>query len=83
MVSKCANPTCSVPFRYFHQGKLFRLETVSGPDRRRETLGATSAQQKKLEFYWLCDDCSERFTLVFEATGVTVRSRGYVRAAAS
>jgi len=27
MVSKCANPNCSAPFLYLHQGKLFRLET--------------------------------------------------------
>jgi len=27
MLSKCANPPCSASFRYFRQGKLFRVDT--------------------------------------------------------
>jgi hypothetical protein len=56
MVSKCANPDCSVPFRYFHTGKLFRAETSLGLDRRR-ALGQDLPQSKplrRLEFFWLC-----------------------------
>ncbi len=26
MLSKCANPSCSTSFLYFHCGKLFRVE---------------------------------------------------------
>jgi hypothetical protein len=36
MVSKCANPDCAAAFRYYHTGKLFRMETASGLERRRE-----------------------------------------------
>ena len=78
MVSKCANPECKVPFRYFHQGKLFRLETESGFDRRRE-LGVDSEMKKpirRIEFFWLCEDCAAKMTLVSEkGVGVTVRPR--------
>ena len=35
MVSKCANPNCAAGFRYFHIGKLFRMETSPGLERRR------------------------------------------------
>jgi hypothetical protein len=78
MVSKCANPECSVPFRYFHTGKLFRVETATGLDRRR-TMGHDGEQHKalrRLEFFWLCKDCATKMTLIFDKdSGVTVRPR--------
>ena len=78
MVSKCANPDCSVPFRYFHNGKLFRVETVTGLERRR-TMGQDDEQRKslrRLEFFWLCEDCAEKMTLIFNKdSGVTVRPK--------
>jgi hypothetical protein len=76
MVSKCANPGCQAPFRYFHTGKLFRIDKESGYERRR--LLGTEREAKKparhLEFYWLCDDCARSMTLAFdESSGVSVR----------
>ena len=84
MVSKCANPECAAPFRYFHQGKLFRLETEAGFDRRR-TLGVNDEMKKprrRLEFYWLCENCAGKMTLVFEkGAGVSVRESILTKAA--
>lgn len=78
MVSKCANPECTAPFLYFHVGKLFRLETESGFDRRR-ALGSEGMSKKplrRLQFYWLCDRCAEKMTLVFEkGSGIAVKPR--------
>lgn len=86
MVSKCANPDCSISFRYFHQGRLFRVETITGTERRR-SLGSGAEDRnplKRLEFYWLCDSCAERFTLIFDrANGVSVAPRDKAQAAAS
>jgi hypothetical protein len=86
MVSKCANPDCSVPFRYFHTGKLFRGETASGFDRRR-AMGQDAQQSKplrRLEFFWLCEDCSGKMTLAFDTeSGVTVRPKDCARSAAA
>jgi len=86
MVSKCANPDCSVPFRYFHTGKLFRAESSLGFDRRR-TMGQDSQQSKplrRLEFFWLCEDCSAKMTLIFDqASGVAVRPRERARTVAA
>jgi hypothetical protein len=31
MVSKCANPACSATFRYFDDGRLFRVAIESAP----------------------------------------------------
>jgi len=84
VVSKCANPTCAATFRYFHQGKLFRLETEAGLDRRR-ALGAddeTKKPRRRIEFYWLCEDCAQSMTIVFEkGVGVTARTNAFPKAA--
>ena len=76
VVSKCANPGCAATFRYFHQGKLFRLETEAGLERRR-ALGNDDEKKKPLrhiEFYWLCENCAQKMTIVFEK-GVEVAAR--------
>jgi hypothetical protein len=84
VVSKCANPECAATFRYFHLGKLFRLEIDSGLDRRR-SLGTDDALRKplrRIEFYWLCENCSRRMTIVFEkGMGVSARPNAFPKAA--
>jgi hypothetical protein len=86
MVSKCANPDCTAPFRYFHSGKLFRADTAFGFDRRRG-MGQDAQQSKplrRLEFFWLCEDCSGKMTLAFDKeSGVTVRPNDCARSAAA
>jgi len=54
MLGKCSNPSCSAPFRYLRDGKLFRLES----DPRFRT-----SKTNKLEYFWLCDGCSPRMSL--------------------
>jgi hypothetical protein len=68
VLSKCANPSCSASFRYFHQGKLFRMETGALEDR---SPGKTA---RRAEFYWLCDNCAPRMTLDYDRRkGVVVK----------
>ena len=78
MVSKCANPICSAPFRYLHAGKLFRVDTAAGLDRS-AVIGANGSLKKPLHrvvFYWLCDDCAATMTLMFDKeNGVSVCPR--------
>jgi hypothetical protein len=66
MLSKCANPSCSASFRYFHQGKLFRMET-DAPGHN----GTTSAAKtvRRTEFFWLCDKCASEMTLEYDSKG--------------
>jgi hypothetical protein len=86
MVSKCANPDCAASFRYFHVGKLFRLDTSGRPDRRR-TMGEDVSSKKPLrrtEFYWLCENCSSTMTLTFNHdAGVGVRRNISAKSAAA
>jgi hypothetical protein len=85
MVSKCANPDCSVPFRYFHTGQLFRVDTATGLDRRR-SMGQDSSHKalRRLEFFWLCENCAGKLTLIFDKeSGIAVRAKERVNEYAS
>lgn len=83
MVSKCANPECSVPFRYFREGKLFRIEaqrvTPAGP-----TL-VSGKRPQHVEHYWLCGTCSAKLTLTYDPNkgAVVVPMANTVRRAAA
>ena len=59
MVSICATPQCSAPFRHLRQGRLF----VVDPTDRSNQAGRTSS---RLKFFWLCEQCMPRFTLSVE-----------------
>jgi hypothetical protein len=86
LVSKCANPGCLAPFRYLHEGKLFRRETDADdcPDL---SFGADSGLRKpprRIEFFWLCNDCAAAMTLTFEkGAGVTTKPMARAQTAAS
>ncbi len=75
MLSKCANPDCSNSFLYLHDGKLFRIHM----DRGAPETGSSSAFEpdtkkpaRRVEFFWLCGECSAKMTLNFE-TGAGVK----------
>jgi len=86
MVSKCANPNCAASFRYFHIGRLFRMETSSGLERRR-SMGedeVLSRPLRRIEFYWLCENCASKMTLVCdEHLVVSVRANSRAVSAAA
>jgi hypothetical protein len=68
MLSKCANPACFNRFRYFHEGRLFRMAMPSATDEP----AAAKRSSSHIEFFWLCEDCKGELTLTFKAeVGVT------------
>jgi hypothetical protein len=82
MLSKCANPACSQPFRYLRDGKLFEIET---------TVDSSSVGERKpsrrVEFFWLCGQCSAELMVINdEVKGVItipIRTRYLIRRAAA
>lgn len=71
MLSKCANPGCPAPFRYLHQGKLFRLDTRVEES---ETVPVPEVKKasRRIEFFWLCNQCAEELTLGYrKGVGIT------------
>ena len=51
MLSKCANPECSAPFRYLREGRIFNIE-------RRRADRQPGQPSHEVEFFWLCKDCA-------------------------
>lgn len=62
MLAKCANTSCTTPFHYLREGKLFQMETGLG--------GPQPAGDKKpahrIEYFWLCNRCATEMTLAYE-----------------
>jgi hypothetical protein len=73
MLSKCANPACSASFRYLHNGKLFRVERPAEGSRKKSAEFDDERVAKKpanrIEFFWLCDECSAVMALAFDDDG--------------
>src|SRR2546430_17422626 len=72
MISRCANPACSVPLRYLRDGRLFQFEvrsrSLAGFEQQPPRHGKASRQ---IAHFWLCGHCAE--TLIFDQLkGVTV-----------
>jgi len=62
MLSKCANPACSTPFRYLRDGKLFEVEL----NRAVQPAAGTSKPVRRIEFFWLCGRCSAELTVIHD-----------------
>jgi hypothetical protein len=71
MLSKCANPDCSAPFLYLHRGKLFRIERRT-PLTSTEPVAFEKIPPLSIEYFWLCETCSEQLTVVRAERGIRV-----------
>jgi len=72
MVAKCANPDCGAPFRYWGQGRLFRLDLSEHPKRMKQTGGNRALRSHNVEHFWLCGNCAPRLTLALDQNGEIV-----------
>jgi hypothetical protein len=71
MIAECANPRCSKPFRYLHEGRLFVMPS-SCHSRSREV-----GRANRVKYAWLCHGCAETLDIQFEeGEGFTVVPRG-------
>src|SRR5713226_3439634 len=82
MLSKCSNPGCSATFRRLQTGKLFRFDSLN---RRPSRDGSTPKSPRGVEFFWLCEVCAAKVTLVSNSTEGTrvVAIAGRAREAAA
>jgi len=79
MLAKCANPACSATFHYFHEGKLFAIESgidsqAMGPRSDPEYTG----RSRCFQYSWLCSSCCRAMTIQSDGDhGVAIlRKRG-------
>ncbi len=63
---KCANPSCAAAFEWLAGGRLFRFPRESGE------LGPSASGSHPIGHFWLCERCSNVYTLHYE------RGRGVV-----
>jgi hypothetical protein len=80
---KCANPACPTAFHWLAGGRFFRFrpEEASSNQPKDSPTG-----HQGVKHYWLCERCSDLFTLVYEQEeGVVLKPRllGLPMAAAS
>jgi len=75
MLSKCTNPECSTRFLYMRGGKLFRWDQLQGVKDPGVKSGLTiKKESRRVEFFWLCDKCAPRMTVVFrKGIGITTK----------
>lgn len=68
MLRKCANPACPNSFLDLSQGKLFHVEREDfhAPISRPAAPNRKIRSPRRVEHYWLCDECSPLLTLTFE-----------------
>jgi hypothetical protein len=70
MLSKCANPECSESLHYFGKGKLFEVHFEDA--HLCEKAGrvpfalAVKKQDKSVEHFWLCPECSVSMTVALD-----------------
>ena len=75
MLSRCANSQCGKPFLRLREGKLFLVETGDATKASESAAPASlrPRQARQVEHYWLCEDCSAQWTLIYaRETGVTL-----------
>ena len=64
--ARCTNPSCASPFDY-RRGRLFRFHEAYPSD-------STLAGSEVVRHYWLCDWCSQAYTLQYaNGTAVLIR----------
>src|SRR5262249_43317964 len=68
MLSKCLNPSCSRPFRYLHEGRVFQLETPA-------RVVGSDAVGRLTEYFWLCSQCSATLKVVMKNAAASVEPR--------
>jgi hypothetical protein len=64
MLSKCASPGCSTPFRYLHEGKLYLIDRKAASAGRKPPADLRYARKSRgLEYVWLCSSCCSDLTI--------------------
>jgi hypothetical protein len=63
---KCANPSCAASFEWLAGGRLFRFERESGKAEPIKGADECSAHGHPIAHFWLCERCSNIYTLRHE-----------------
>lgn len=67
MFAACANPDCRLSFNY-QEGRLFRFHKAYQPSQR-------PPNTHSVQHFWLCRNCSAKYTLQYAERGVMLLRR--------
>ena len=71
---KCANPACPTAFHWTAGGKFFRFRPDALSATLKDSVGDSPAGIHGVRHYWLCERCSQVFTLAYdEKYGVVLK----------
>jgi hypothetical protein len=63
---KCANPACPAAFHWTGGGKFFRFQPNPAPEGEGNSVTNSPSGIHGVRHYWLCERCSQIFTLVYD-----------------
>jgi hypothetical protein len=63
---KCANPACPAEFHWIGGGKFFRFRFDRDAKNQNELATGSPRHLSHVKHFWLCERCSNIFTLVYE-----------------
>ena len=64
MLAKCANQACFATFHYFHEGKLFAVESeIHSPRRGPPADSEYTGSLHGPHYFWLCSSCCSAMTV--------------------
>jgi len=64
---KCANPSCAASFEWLAGGRLFRFDRELKANSATAVHQAGFPERHPVEHFWLCEHCSNIYTLKYEA----------------
>jgi hypothetical protein len=71
---KCSNPSCAESFDWLGGGRLFRFRRDAENDLLAEVRLGQAGDLHHMEHFWLCERCSQIFTLEYkQGEGVLIR----------
>jgi hypothetical protein len=73
MMNNCANPRCAKPLHYLREGRVFVFDMSGNAE-----VGNGEKRSHRLEHYWLCGECSQKFMVERNTTlepGITLVPR--------
>jgi hypothetical protein len=70
---KCANPACAAAFHWLAGGRFFRFRPGSLTPSSKEQAAQTPELTAVAKHYWLCERCTQVYTLNYDDRGVLVQ----------
>lgn len=69
---KCANPACSTAFHWLAGGRFFRFGTGEAAPESKNQAAHNAERAAQAKHYWLCESCSQAFSLDYDDAGKVV-----------